>query len=254
MTDDGREPEARRHRILVVDDERQPVSAVKHLLRRQYEVLGATRAKEGLVLLDDGPVAVVLCDQRMPEITGDAFFAEARRRHPNTIRILITAYADIRALVRTINDGHIFGYVAKPWSPEELEHMVARAVEHHEALESNRLLLLHTEELNRKLSKANDELRAFTHVVAHDLKEPLRTIAAYTQFLRSDLTPRRARTARPTSSASSAAPSTCTPSSTTSCTSPSSTTWTARGSPPISTGSCGGRSKCSRARSTTRAR
>lgn len=178
-----------RHRILVVDDERQTVSAVKHLLRRKYKVLGATRAHEALELLDQEPVSVVLCDQRMPEMTGDAFFAEARRRHPNTIRILITAYADIQALVRSINKGHIFGYVAKPWSPEELEHMVARAIEHWDVSELNRRMTRELADANQLLQKANDELRAFTHVVAHDLKEPLRTIAAYTQFMRGDLDP-----------------------------------------------------------------
>ncbi len=189
MSEEAPRPAPARHRILVVDDERQTVSAVKHLLRRKYKVLGATRAQEALELLDQEPVSVVLCDQRMPEMTGDAFFAEARRRHPNTIRILITAYADIQALVRSINNGHIFGYVAKPWSPEELEHMVARAVEHWDVSELNRRMTRELADANQLLQKANDELKAFTHVVAHDLKEPLRTIAAYTQFMRGDLEP-----------------------------------------------------------------
>jgi len=172
--------------LLVIDDEGQTVKAVRHLLRREYTVLGATSAKEGLTLLAQNDVAVALCDQRMPEMDGTAFFSRARESHPGTVRILMTAYADMGELVRTVNQGHIFGYVTKPWQPEELEHIVGTAVAHWQLLNKNREVTQALATQNAELARVNQELTAFSHVVAHDLKEPLRTISAYVQLLEKD--------------------------------------------------------------------
>jgi light-regulated signal transduction histidine kinase (bacteriophytochrome) len=176
----------RRHTILVIDDERQTVTAVKHLFRRRYQVLGATRAQEGLDLIDQHQVSVILCDQRMPGMTGAEFFEQVRKKDPDAVRILITAYSDIQALVRSVNRGQIFAYLAKPWNPEELEQAVDTAIAHRELLDDKRRMAAELEEKNDELRRMNQELRNFTHVVAHDLKEPLRTISAYVGFLRAD--------------------------------------------------------------------
>ncbi len=176
-----------RHTVLVVDDERQTVSAVKHLLRRRYHVIGATRGDEALAMLAQEPVSVVLCDQRMPGMTGDRFLEQVRSAYPDTVRILITAYADLQALIRSVNGGQIFAYVAKPWSPEELERTVDQAAAYRQLVDDNRRMTVELAEANRRLQRMVGELRQFSHVVAHDLKEPLRTIAAYAQFLRDDL-------------------------------------------------------------------
>ncbi|MCB9528427.1 MAG: response regulator [Myxococcales bacterium] len=176
----------RRHTVLVIDDERQTVTAVKHLFRRRYNVLGATRAQEGLDLIDQHDVSVILCDQRMPGMTGAEFFEAVRQKNPDAVRILITAYSDIQALVRSVNRGQIFAYLAKPWNPEELEQAVDTAIAHRELLDDKRRMTAELAEKNAELRRMNQELRNFTHVVAHDLKEPLRTISAYVGFLNSD--------------------------------------------------------------------
>jgi signal transduction histidine kinase len=175
-----------KHTVLVVDDERQTVVAVKHLLRRRYNVLGATRGDEALAMMAQEPVSVVLCDQRMPGMTGDRFLEQVRKQYPDTVRILITAYADLQALIRSVNEGQIFAYVAKPWGPEELERVVDQAVGWRQLVEDNRRMTRELEVANGNLQRMVGELRQFTHVVAHDLKEPLRTISAYAQFLRDD--------------------------------------------------------------------
>lgn len=174
--------------VLVVDDEAQTVTAVKHLLRRKYNVLGATRAAEALAMLDasEVPVAAVLCDMRMPEMTGDQFFREVLARHPKVVRILITAYANLETLASSINDGQIFAYVAKPFAAEQLERVVETAVTYREMVDANERMTRDLSAANDQLTRKNEELRAYTHVVAHDLKEPLRTIAAYTRFLREE--------------------------------------------------------------------
>ncbi len=185
---EARRAERRRGRatVLVVDDESSTVTSVRHLLRRRYEVLGATRAREALALLDDpgvGDVAAVLCDQRMPEMTGDQFFREVLARHPRVVRILMTAYGNLETLADSINHGQIFAYLAKPFTAEQLERVVETAVSYRQLVDANERMTADLQKANDLLVSKNAELQAYTHVVAHDLKEPLRTIAAYARFM-----------------------------------------------------------------------
>ncbi|MCA9525527.1 MAG: response regulator, partial [Myxococcales bacterium] len=173
-------------RILVVDDEHQTVKAVKYLLRRRYEVLGATRAEEALELLTHTSVDVVLCDQRMPGMTGDQFFTRIAEEYADTVRILITAYSDMDALVRSVNRGRIFAYLPKPWHAEELERVVEKAIIYRQECEMCRSRLDRLRLINERLERTNEDLRSFSHMVAHDLKEPLRTISAFTEVLDTD--------------------------------------------------------------------
>jgi len=186
MSREQRRERRSKHTILVIDDEEQTVRAVRHLFRRRYKVLGATRGADGLELMKSNPVSVVLCDQRMPGMNGAEFFEQVRTHYPDTVRILITAYSDIQALVRSVNRGQIFGYLAKPWNTEELEQVVDTAVAHRQLIDDKRTMTAELAVKNDALQRVNRELRAFTHVVAHDLKEPLRTISAYVGFLQSD--------------------------------------------------------------------
>lgn len=115
--------------VLVVDDEPQILKAIEDLLEDVFDVQGTTDAQSALHLLEEREVAVILSDQRMPKLSGDQFLCEAQRRSQAT-RLLITGYADMRALVRAVNEGKIYGYVAKPWDPEELRSLVAKAAEY----------------------------------------------------------------------------------------------------------------------------
>src|SRR5262245_24429214 len=96
-----------KHTILVVDDEVDLVNNVKDLLRFEYRVLGATRAAEGLKIMDEEKVHIVLSDQRMPEMTGVEFFRLLCERHPDAVRLLFTAYADVKAVIDAINRGKV---------------------------------------------------------------------------------------------------------------------------------------------------
>src|SRR5690606_4134217 len=133
----GREPTAMstaepRPRILIVDDEEAILETMAFTFEDDYDVLTATSARQALEILDaSGPIAAVITDQRMPEMTGVEFLAKVCERHPNTTRIILTGYADGEAMVRAINEGHVYAYVTKPWEPEELKQLVHRAVEVH---------------------------------------------------------------------------------------------------------------------------
>src|SRR5437899_10545871 len=102
--------EARQASILVVDDEADVVESIRELLRLDYRVLVATRASEAMSILGERPVDVVMTDQRMPEMTGVELLHHVRESQPDTVRLLFTGYADVRAVVHAINRGSIYRY------------------------------------------------------------------------------------------------------------------------------------------------
>ena len=131
-----------RPRILVVDDEEAILETMTFTFEDDYEVLTSSSARDALALLErEGPVAVVISDQRMPEMTGVEFLARVFALHPTTVRIILTGFADMDAIIRAINDGHVYAYITKPWEPDQLKQVVRRAVDHHAlAVENERLV------------------------------------------------------------------------------------------------------------------
>jgi CheY-like chemotaxis protein len=150
---------APRPRILIVDDEEAILETMAFTFEDDYDVLTATSARQALQILDDrGPIAAVVTDQRMPEMTGVEFLARVCERHPNTTRIILTGYADGEAMVRAINEGHVYAYVTKPWEPEELKQLVHRAVEVHRLRVRNDTLVEDLRGANAFLAAAIDEI------------------------------------------------------------------------------------------------
>jgi CheY-like chemotaxis protein len=148
-----------RARILIVDDEEAILETMAFTFEDDYDVLTATSARQALeILAQRGPIAVVVTDQRMPEMTGVEFLARVCERHPNTTRIILTGYADGEAMVRAINEGHVYAYVTKPWEPEELKQLVHRAVEVHRLRVQNENLVEDLRGANAFLAAAIDEI------------------------------------------------------------------------------------------------
>lgn len=170
----------RRHTVLVVDDEGDVVASVKDLLRLDYKVLGATNAAEGLHLMDEQPVHVVMTDQRMPGITGVELLEQVRAKHPDAMRLMFTGYADIRAVVEAINRGNVYRYITKPWDPDELMAIIHEACGRYDLIAERRQLILELGTKNEELVRANAELQrsdqlksAFIRVASHELRTPL---------------------------------------------------------------------------------
>src|SRR5690606_16653313 len=150
---------APRARILIVDDEEAILETMAFTFEDDYDVLTATNARQALQILDErSPVAAVITDQRMPEMTGVEFLAQVCERHPHTTRIILTGYADGEAMVRAINEGHVYAYVTKPWEPEELKQLVHRAVEVHRLRVQNETLVDDLRRANAFLAAAIDEI------------------------------------------------------------------------------------------------
>jgi diguanylate cyclase (GGDEF)-like protein/PAS domain S-box-containing protein len=119
-----------REKVLVVDDELAILTALEDALGDNFDVVATDKPERAVELAENDPeLAVVLSDQRMPGMTGDALFSRIRNRSDAT-RVLATGYADLSAVIRAVNDGNLFGYITKPWNRNELNLSVQRAAEH----------------------------------------------------------------------------------------------------------------------------
>ena len=115
-------------RILLVDDEERILRTLTMLLRMQYQVFSTTDGHEALKIIQQEKINVLISDQRMPTMIGTELLEKAKNLSPNTVRILLTGYADVEAAMDSVNDGEIFRYINKPWGPKELRDTVADAV------------------------------------------------------------------------------------------------------------------------------
>src|SRR6476646_874550 len=123
-----------KHCLLIVDDEPNVCDSVHDLLRREFRVLKAHSAQEGYQLMQEEEVHIIMTDQRMPQITGVELLAKVKSKYPQAVRMLFTGYADLESIIAAINQGHIYGFLKKPWQPEELEGAVRQAAEEYERL------------------------------------------------------------------------------------------------------------------------
>jgi signal transduction histidine kinase len=182
---------ADKHTILVVDDEPDVVKSVSDLLRRDYRILGAARATDGLDIMKHEEVHVVMTDQRMPGMSGVEFLGRLRGDHPEAIRLLFTGYADIRAVIDAINQGNVYRYITKPWDPDELQTIIREAVERYDLIVQRKRLLEQLQEKNtqledavRRLTEADALKTNFIRVASHELRTPLTILSATARLAR----------------------------------------------------------------------
>lgn len=153
-----------KYKILIVDDEPANVRALERLFREDYDVFTAGSGADALFLLEHHDMAVLIADQRMPEMSGIALMQRTARLRPHLVRILLTGYTDVDSLIEAINSGHVYKYLTKPWNNEDLLLTVARALEHYETIKSRHNLQMTTERLRSRLrdiadlAAADDEL------------------------------------------------------------------------------------------------
>jgi serine/threonine-protein kinase len=114
-------------RILFVDDEERIVTALRSIFRVNYHVFTATNGPEALEFVRKFQPHVVVSDQRMPEMTGVELLRRVKGMAPNTVRMLLTGYSDLAAIVGSINDGEVFRFISKPWDNQEIQRIMAEA-------------------------------------------------------------------------------------------------------------------------------
>jgi serine phosphatase RsbU (regulator of sigma subunit)/CheY-like chemotaxis protein len=161
-------------RLMVVDDEPDNLDLLYRTFRRDFEVFRAESALKALEILEQhGEMAIIISDQRMPEMLGTEFLSRTVDSYPDTIRIVLTGYTDVEDLVEAINSGKVFKYITKPWSPDSLKAVVQQAAE------TYRVIKQRTDELRRTLRRESIFNAVMTAIRGSlDYASMLQTIAA----------------------------------------------------------------------------
>jgi response regulator RpfG family c-di-GMP phosphodiesterase len=157
--------------ILCVDDEKNLLTSLKRLLRKEdYKVHAAESGPEGLELLMEHPVQVVLTDQRMPGMTGVEFLQKVKDMYPDTIRVVLSGYADAYMIVESINEGEVYRFLGKPWNDDELKAVIRQCFEHYDILKQNVELIERTRVQNEQLHTLNENLEQMVEERTMSLK------------------------------------------------------------------------------------
>jgi len=172
--------------VLFLDDDQKVLNSIIRIFNDEpYGVAFASNSVEAMSIIARENIKVVLSDQRMPDISGVEFLRQVKAQHPDIVRILFTAYADLSAAEQAINISEVYRFINKPWNPPELVSAVKGAMVHHDLVIENRRLFEGTRTMNEELKGANEKLKAlynmqrdFTSTVSHELRTPLASIKA----------------------------------------------------------------------------
>lgn len=140
-------------KLLIVDDEQANLRLLVRLFSRDFECLTASSGAEAIQVLNQHDVAILVTDQRMPQMTGIDLLRHASGLRPHMVRILLTGYTDVELLVEAINSGLVYMYVTKPWNNEDLKLKISRALEHYESNKKSSALALANDRLLSKLQE-----------------------------------------------------------------------------------------------------
>ncbi len=159
--------------VLYVDDEEHNLTSFRATFRHYYQVFTAKSAMEAIQLLRQNWIPIIITDQRMPEMTGVQFLEKILPEFPDSIRMILTGFSDIEAIVQAINTGRIFRYITKPWDENELHMTIDNAINLYKLQQKNKELLSN---LNLRLNEMEKTLRLFRKYVPEPVIE--RTLSA----------------------------------------------------------------------------
>ena len=142
------------YKIMIVDDEPANLRLLERLFRQDYKVITAGSGEDALELLAEHDTALLITDQRMPNMSGLELLRRTAELRPHMVRMILTGYTDVGTLVEALNSGLVYQYLTKPWSNEELRLTVTRAMQHYESVRARHEL----EMRNRRLVARLDEI------------------------------------------------------------------------------------------------
>ena len=146
--------------LLFVDDEKSILNSLHRTFRNDdYKILLANSGPEGLQVLKENDVSIIISDQRMPGMTGAQFLAQSKFEAPHAIRILLTGYSDIEDAMQSINEGQIFRYLNKPWDDIDLKHAVLQALVFHDLSRRNEAIADDLKNQNQNLRNQLTDLK-----------------------------------------------------------------------------------------------
>ncbi|MCB1644852.1 MAG: response regulator [Pseudomonadales bacterium] len=151
-------PEKTERILLCVDDEHSILRSLQRVVRKEdYQIVTAVGGQAGLEVLEEynDRVQVVISDQRMPQMTGTQFLRQVRSLYPDTVRIVLSGYADAGSIMDAINQGEIYRFISKPWEDEELRATIRQCFEHYDLLRERKVLLDRIQCQNEELKELN---------------------------------------------------------------------------------------------------
>ena len=191
--------------VLIVDDEPLILRTIERLLRRRrFKTHTADNGEQALKILDDHEIAVIICDQRMPGMSGAEVLSESYRRSPDTYRITLTGYTDLASAQKSINEGNVNQFLTKPWEDDHLLGVVTQGAEAYRLVRENgrlreqvELRARDLEQANRRMQAANEDLMAakeaaeaansakseFLATMSHEIRTPMNGVIGLTDLL-----------------------------------------------------------------------
>ena len=159
------------HTILCVDDEQNILHSLKRLLRKEgYRLLAAGSGAEGLKILAENDIHLVISDQRMPEMSGTEFLAKVKEIYPDIIRIVLSGYTEVDSITESINKGHIYKFMLKPWNDQNLKLEIKQALEQYDLMQANKKLHETVLQQNEALKSVNENLEVLVKKRTLDLE------------------------------------------------------------------------------------
>ena len=160
-----------KHTVLCVDDEKNILHALKRILRKEeFRLLTASSGEEGLELLKEEEVHVIISDQRMPEMSGTEFLEKVKEKYPDIIRIILTGYTNVDSITDAINQGNIFKFFLKPWNDQNLKLEIKRALGQYDLVKVNKRLHQQVVERNEELKTLNKNLEGMVQERTRELE------------------------------------------------------------------------------------
>jgi len=170
--------------LLLVDDEVNVVASLKRLFRRDgHIILTANSGQEGLEVLSEHKVDVIVSDQRMPGMTGVEFLRAAKVLYPDTIRIVLSGYTELQSVTDAINEGAVYRFLTKPWEDEQLREHVKKAFEFKELQEENQQLDIRIRSTNQELVAVNRQLNAVLQKAQNQIERSNTSLAIVREAL-----------------------------------------------------------------------
>ena len=163
--------------VLYIDDEDNNLNSFKASLRKEFTVVTAQSASEGLKIASEQELHVVIADIRMPGMDGIDFFEKLMEINPEAVRILLTGYSDIASVIDAINRGQVYRFIDKPWNIETVKNAIINAGD----------IFFTRKELkakNERLEKINSEMNQFVYTLSHELRGPLMSISGVSKLAR----------------------------------------------------------------------
>jgi len=154
-----------RHQILVVDDEKLVLNAIKRTLRSEnYTTLTAQSGDEGLILLENHDVELVVSDYNMPGMSGLDFLKRVKKDYPHILTIMLTGHAEIEIAINAINEAGVYKFILKPWEDADLKITIRRALESLELIKERNSLAKQVKDKDIILQNLEEEYPGITKV------------------------------------------------------------------------------------------